>query len=128
MTKTVLHVEPKASERLLDRLIPNATIFALGVVLTEIILGIALEEMRVPEDSIGLTDEHNTLIDHSTAIRLIGTVYSEAGIRYGDAVRQCLRCDFDQRATDLNDDSFRQAVYGGVVAPFEDDFKDFYQI
>jgi hypothetical protein len=59
----------------------------------------------------------NAYTDFSTANRLIQSVYSEGGNRYGDAVRRCIRCDFDQREETFESDDFRQAVYQRVVAP-----------
>ena len=105
----------------------NVTLFALGRVLTELCLGQPLEALRSPADPLGIDGKANVLTDWSTANRLIEAVYSEAGTRYGDAVRRCLYCDFNERHTSLDDHSFRQVVYDGVVAPLEDDVKDFYQ-
>jgi len=104
----------------------NVTLFALGKVLIELCLGQALEALRSPEDPVDASGKANLLTDWSTANRLTEAVYSEAGTRYGDAVRRCLHCEFDQRNTNLEDDAFRQAVYDGVVAPLEDDVKAFY--
>ena len=128
ITKTFPSTKPETSTTTKPKhpIIPNLTIFSLGIVLTEISLGLALETMRRTSDFFDPTDETNVLNDYATAIRLVDVVYSEAGTRYGDAVRRCLRCDFDQRSTSLSDDGFRQAVYDGVVAPLEDDFRDFY--
>ena len=104
----------------------NVTLFALGKVLIELCLGQPLETLRGPEDPVDASGKANLLTDWSTANRLTEAVYSEAGTRYGDAVRRCLHCEFDQRYTNLEDDAFRQAVYDGVVAPLEDDVKAFY--
>ena len=104
----------------------NVTLFALGKVLIELCLGQPLEALRTPEYPVDATGTAKIFTDWSTANRLIETVYSEGGTRYGDAVRRCLHCEFDQRNTNLEDDAFRQAVYDGVVAPLEDDVKAFY--
>lgn len=106
----------------------NVTLFALGIVLIELCLGQPLETLRVPEDPLDSNGKANVLTNWSTANRMTEAVYSEAGTRYGDAVRRCLHCDFDQRSTNLENDAFRQAVYDGVVAPLEDDVKDFFQL
>lgn len=107
--------------------IRNVTLFALGIVLIELCLGQALESLRSVEDPLDAAGEVNVLTDCSTAHRMMEAVYSEGGTRYGDAVRRCLYCEFDQRNTSLDNDAFRQAVYDGVVAPLEDNVKDFYQ-
>ena len=61
----------------------------------------------------------------STATRLLEGVYREAGNRYGDAVRRCVHCDFNQRKTDLGDKGFRQAIYDGAVVSIRDVLVDF---
>lgn len=109
-------------------IVRNETLFALGIVLIELCLGQALESMRSPEDPLDATQKPNVLTNLSTSERLLESVYLEAGKRYGDAVRRCIYCEFDQRRTTLDDDDFRQAVYDGVVAPLEDDMKDFNQL
>lgn len=50
---------------------------------------------------------------------------NEFGDRYADAVRRCIRCAFDTRKIDLEDGQFRGAVYEGVVAPLEENLRDF---
>ena len=109
-------------------LLRNITLFALGVVLTELCLDQPLEAFRNLDDPLGPNGTANVLTDWSTANRMTEAVHSEAGAYYRDAVRRCIRCDFDQRSTNLDNDAFRQAVYHGMVAPLEDDVKDFFQI
>jgi len=121
---TKLEDSPAAQKSALP--LRNVALFALGKVLIELCLGQPLEALRSSEDPVDASGEANLLTDWSTANRLTEAVYSEAGTRYGDAVRRCLNCDFDQRNTNLEDDAFRQAVYDGVVAPLEDDVKAFY--
>lgn len=121
---TKLEDSPAAQKSALP--LRNVALFALGKVLIELCLGQPLEALRSSEDLVDAFGEANILTDWITANRLTEAVYSEAGTRYGDAVRRCLNCDFDQRNTNLEDDAFRQAVYDGVVAPLEDDVKAFY--
>jgi hypothetical protein len=52
---------------------------------------------------------------------------SEAGARYSDAVRRCIRCDFDQRASSLEDSRFVEAVYRGVVAQLQANYEYLFQ-
>ena len=106
----------------------NITLFALSIFEIELCLGQSLELMRSPEDPLDAEGKADVLTDWSTAKRMEDAVYHEAGTRYGDAVRRCLYCEFDRRDTNLEDDAFRQAVYDGVVAPLEDDEKDFFQL
>ena len=103
----------------------NQTLFMLGIVLIELCLGQTLESLRVPQDPMDREGKPNILTDWSTATRLMFDVSREAGNRYGDAVRRCIYCDFDQRSSSLENDAFRQAVYEGVVVPLEEIFQDF---
>ena len=121
-------MERMTQQKMMAHLVRNETLFALGLVLIELCLGQVMESMRTPEDPLDVDQKPNILTDLYTANRLMEDVYNEGGRRYGDAVRRCIYCEFDQRRTSLDDDKFRQAVYDGVVAPLEDDVKDFYQL
>ena len=99
-------------------LVRNETIFALGVILIELCLGQALETMREPED-LGDDGLPNSLTDYMTARRLVSEVYDEGGGRYGDAVRRCIHCEFDQRNASLDVEAFRQSFFQGVIQPLE---------
>ena len=100
----------------------NECIFALGIFLIELCLGRPITELKEPQDEIpgGMLQ---FLVEFRTATRLVNVVYDEAGKRYGDVVRRCIYCDFDQREYDLDNNEFCQAVYEGVVAPLEEDVK-----
>ena len=102
----------------------NITLFTLGIVLIELCLGQSLEKLRTPED-LGESGKATALTDIETARRLIDATYEEGGENYGDAVRRCIRCQFDSRETNLDNEEFRQKVYDGVIAPLEDDLKHF---
>ena len=101
----------------------NQTIFALGVILIELCLGAALESMRNSED-LGDDGNPNALTDYMTASRLVNEVYDEGGGRYGDAVRRCINCEFDQRKASLEVEC-RKSSYQGVIQPLEDDWANF---
>jgi hypothetical protein len=104
----------------------NPMLFALSILLIELCLGQPFESFSKPGlDPLDAKGEANVLTEMSTAARLLEDVYQEAGNRYGDAVRRCLHCDFNQRKTSLDDDRFRQAVYEGVVVPIRDVVRDF---
>ncbi|TAQ87577.1 hypothetical protein B7494_g4086 [Chlorociboria aeruginascens] len=108
------------------RPIRNKTLFALGVLLIELHFGKSLDKLRVPDDKgIEAVDTANSMSDWNTADRLVDSLYFEAGFRYGNAVRRCIRCDFDRQGTNLNDDGFREVVYRRVVVLLEEDLKDF---
>ena len=73
----------------------------------------------MPEE-LGGNNAPSAVNDLMTATRSINNVYNEAGVQYGDVVRRCIRCKFDQRKLSLKDD--------GVVPLLEEDFSDFYQL
>jgi hypothetical protein len=89
------------------RTIRNPTLFALGVLLIELCLGKPLEELKLPTE-LNADGSTSPLFDWTTADRLVEDVYLEGGSRYGDAVRHCVRCDFDRRGASLEDEDFRQ--------------------
>lgn len=107
--------------------IHNTTIFALGILLIEICLGRALDDLRTLDDCSSEDDmtKPSMATDYATAIRLLDSeaILVESGEEYADAVRRCISCNFGPTKTDLEDDDFRQAVYSGVVAPLEKQVK-----
>lgn len=102
-------------------IVRNQTIFALGVILIELCLGTSLASLRTDED----VSPDEQLTDYMTARRLISEVYDEGGGRYGDAVRRCVHCEFDQRKASLDVEAFRTSFFQGVVVPLEEDCMDF---
>jgi len=78
-----------------------------------------------PISDVGTTGLGHTSEDLLAAARLLDDVYDRAGRRYGDAVRRCILCEFDQRSNSLSDAQFRKAVYEGVVAVLDEDVKQF---
>ena len=115
---------PSATKSQSGSIIRNYSVFDLGVLLIELCFNQSIEQMQEPDD---LDDDGkvNAYTRLATAHRLIPAVYGEAGTRYGDAVRRCIRCDFDQLEETFESDEFRQAVYQRVVVPLEDDLRDF---
>jgi hypothetical protein len=107
--------------------IPNPTIFSLGILLIEICLARALHDLRTHDDCDSEAEFNNPTLatDYATAMRLLDTdrILVESGEPYADAVRRCIMCNFGITKFDLEDDSFRQAVYSGVVVPLEEQVK-----
>lgn len=66
--------------------------------------------MQTPDD---LDDDGkvNFYTSLATVQSLIPGVYTEAGAKYGDAVRRCVHSDFDQREETFESGQFRQVVY-----------------
>ncbi|KAH7372042.1 hypothetical protein BKA66DRAFT_534758 [Pyrenochaeta sp. MPI-SDFR-AT-0127] len=69
----------------------------------------------------------DAMTEYNTADRLVEELYSEAGGKYSDAVRRCIRCDFDRRASSLEDIQFQKAVYQGVVAQLKENYEFMFQ-
>ncbi|KAK0735123.1 hypothetical protein B0T26DRAFT_737564 [Lasiosphaeria miniovina] len=75
----------------------NTTLFALEILLLEIILGAALDQLREPQDDLaGLLEQRVALISPP----------------YKTVVERCIGCSTTQ---DLSEEQFRQKVYEGVV-------------
>lgn len=105
-------------------IIGNQTLYALGVALIELWYRKPIEELWVAAD--GPQNTGNNLLDlmteFKTAERLSDALYSEAGAKYSDAVRRCIRCEFDKRARSLEDAQFQKAVYQMVVAQLQEHY------
>jgi hypothetical protein len=100
-----------------QRVIRNETLYSLGVRLIELWYGKTITDLQKPSDS----DCQNTPgIAWCTAERIVDEKLEfDAGTRYTDAVRRCLRCDFGCKDTNLEEKDFQQVVYEGVVIPLE---------
>jgi hypothetical protein len=111
----------------MSRIIRNQTLYALGVSLIELWYGKALHELHKLEDGDLTGDVRKDLMtEWNTAARLVDELYQEAGQKYSDAVRRCIRCDFDRRASSLEDAAFQKAVYQGVVSQLKENFDFLY--
>jgi hypothetical protein len=111
----------------MSRIIRNQTLYALGVSLIELWYGKALHELHKPEDGELSGDVLvNLMTEWNTADRMVDELYQEAGQKYSDAVRRCIRCDFDRRASSLEDATFQKAVYHGVVSQLKENFDFLY--
>jgi hypothetical protein len=105
------------------RVIRNQTLFTLGVLLIELLYGMSIEELQVPRD---IDCQGTPGVVWCTAERLIDEeIALEAGQHYSNAVRRCIRCDFNRQSSSLDDQDFQQAVYNGVVAPLEKTLQHF---
>lgn len=98
--------------------IKNRALYALYVFLIELKYKKHIRELHIPEDG-PLSDDLVTaaLTEWNTADRLVNHLYDEVGCFYADAVRRCIRCDFDRKSCCLDDVAFQKAVYQGVVSP-----------
>ncbi|KAF1844870.1 uncharacterized protein K460DRAFT_376448 [Cucurbitaria berberidis CBS 394.84] len=113
----------------MSRIIRNQTLYALGVALIELWYGKTLAELHKDADGPHDTGimQVDFMAEYNTADRLVDELYSEAGGKYSDAVRRCIRCDFDRRASSLEDAQFQKAVYQGVVAQLKENYEYMFQ-
>ena len=98
----------------------NMCLFSLGSALIEIWFGQTMDELRAAAQGKNkgtALREEKTLLPTAAAFQLIDRVYRQAGDWYGDAVRRCLYCDFNQRHTDLGHGLMKEAVFNGVMVP-----------
>ncbi|KAF2029209.1 hypothetical protein EK21DRAFT_101286 [Setomelanomma holmii] len=99
------------------RVIRNQMLYTLGIVLIELLYGKPIEELQTAHD---LDCQGTPGAVWCTAERLNDEeIALEAGQLYSDAVRRCIRCDFNQENTSLDDEDFQRAVFDGVVGPLE---------
>ncbi|KAF2467714.1 uncharacterized protein BDR25DRAFT_305454 [Lindgomyces ingoldianus] len=108
------------------RIIRNQTLYALGISLIELWYGKTMSDLRKPEDGALGNGSADIMAQWNTADRLVDELYNDAGGKYSDAVRRCIRCDFDQRASSLEDAAFQKAVFQGVVAQLKENFDFLY--
>ncbi|KAF2803298.1 uncharacterized protein BDZ99DRAFT_482153 [Mytilinidion resinicola] len=108
-----------------NRLVRNTWLFALGVLLIVLCYGRSLEDLRIPEDGGDDSGVANWDLFAAFRLRKDEGIFSEAGGRYGDAVRRCIRCDFEQRVTDLDTKEFRVTVYDRAIVSLEEDWRQF---
>jgi hypothetical protein len=102
----------------------NHGVFILGISLIEIYFHKRLHEMYIPAD-LDSTGEATDDTPHLALERLIHKIRQKAGDRYGNAVRRCIQCQFDQWYDDIKSPDFRQAFYQKVVVPLESNWKAF---
>lgn len=124
ITRSFLSTPPSPPDDTTPKPLPiirNEMLFSLGILLIELCLGHSLSSLRIASD----LSPDAALTDYMTARRLIGEVYDEGGGRYGDAVRRCVHCEFDQRRASLDVEGFREGFFRGVVLPLEEDWGDF---
>ncbi|KAK0614515.1 hypothetical protein B0T14DRAFT_436388 [Immersiella caudata] len=96
---------------------PNETLFRLGILLLEIILGSTMENLREPRERIDFQgDKLGMIRDSITAHRLLQTQVALINPAYRAVVERCVGCGASQG---LDEEGFRERVYNGVVAELE---------
>ncbi|EKG20782.1 hypothetical protein MPH_01949 [Macrophomina phaseolina MS6] len=106
--------------------IRSRPLFTLGVLLIELCIGKPFEELRRQRICSTPSDcQESTFLNLTVADEYIDWCYQDRGPHYGDVVRRCIWCSFDTRNVNFDDAQFQQAVYHGVVAPLQEDVKNF---
>ena len=105
-----------------NSLIINRSLFALGIILIELGLNKAFEDLCAASRGPLSTAE-----TYRAAIDLVELVYEEQGTQYGQVVQRCLKCEFgiQDSKKQLDIGAFHALVYEGVLAPLEDNLKRF---
>jgi hypothetical protein len=96
----------------------HTTLFALGILLLEIILGSTLDRLREPCEAAMSYDGDETGVfrDSVTAFRLLEQRVALINPLYKAVVERCIECSADQ---DLETENFREQVCSGVVMELE---------
>jgi len=96
----------------------NTTLFALGILLLEIILGSSLDKLRGPAEAAMAIpgDELGIIRDSVTVHRLLERRVALINPAYKAVIERCMECTASQG---LDEENFRQEVYNGVVLELE---------
>lgn len=91
-------------------------LFALGILLLEIILGSSLEQLREPKEKTDIPGDHFGIIrDSITASRLLRDRVALINPEYKTVIERCISC----APGDLSEEGVREKVYSGVVWELE---------
>jgi len=116
-------IQPHDTQRAVAKVIRNQTLYTLGILLIELIYDKPIEELQIPRDQDCAGTPGITWV---TAERLLDDdIDFHAPMNYVEAVRRCIRCDFNRKESSLDDEAFQQAVFEGVVTPLEKELQHF---
>ena len=113
---------------LVRRIIRNQALYALGVSLIELRYKKSIQELHKPEDGpLSSNDPVATILTQwNTADRLAEKLEGDVGFCYGDAVRRCIRCNFNCKSSCLDEITFQAEVYQGVVSLLQRNYDSFF--
>lgn len=97
----------------------RAALFAVGMIVLELIFGHNIESCSFRHLYYGVNNQPNDQTDICTARKWAQKVLGECGVEIADVVRRCLDCSFGPRPN-FQDLRFREAVYEGVIKPLAD--------
>nr|POF20020.1 hypothetical protein CFP56_52269 [Quercus suber] len=124
--QSALQQQPSPAQTRSNPMIRNETVFALGILLIELCMETSFYELQKSAGDLNPDGSKHVASDVVTANRMLDKVYAKFGARYGDAVRRCILCEFDQRQTSLEDEAFRRAVYDNVVTVLDEEVRQFF--
>ncbi|KAF4965696.1 hypothetical protein FSARC_6536 [Fusarium sarcochroum] len=94
----------------------NPTLFALGILLLEIILGEPFEQLRSSDEKVIEGDDDGIIRDSIAAHKLLEEKVALKNPVYQAVVQRCIDCT---ESNGLDEDNFRQEVYNDVVMQLE---------
>ncbi|KAI9891248.1 MAG: hypothetical protein M1814_002938 [Vezdaea aestivalis] len=99
--------------------ISNPDLFALGKLLIELLYNMPFQDFRAwfKETEDGDSGDFRVALG-----MLDDKIYLEGGGAYGDAVRRCIKCDFNQQSYSIDSDDMKKAVHQGVIIELENNF------
>ena len=97
-------------------IVPNVTLFNLGVILLELAYGIPFRSLLLPDENDITRDA--TFTRFNAARRLASSVGAYFGAGYAELVRKCLRCDFGE-GEDLGSPALQERMFEDVICRLE---------
>lgn len=103
------------------RWIPNASLFALGVVLLEVCYNRSIEDLAVAEEK-NERGESSDMTPLLTTMRLRNGVKNELGMHYERAVNACFQlpnADVDPQGMPEDSSKFAKSMMRDIIQPLE---------
>ncbi|KAK4183037.1 hypothetical protein QBC35DRAFT_545029 [Podospora australis] len=89
----------------------HSTLFALGVIRIELVLGRTISEHRLPEaDTLGFTRHADRENMEERALKSLDQVNTAGGHNYASAVRRCLQCEYYHAGMQIDSQGFQREV------------------
>ncbi|GAB1314685.1 hypothetical protein MFIFM68171_04895 [Madurella fahalii] len=95
----------------------NPSLFALGVLLTELMLGQTITTFYARREDPFINN------NEQSALQLLDRVNTAGGSNYADAVRRCIQCESCHSNTAIDDESFQKEVFA-IIGRIEEDLEE----
>ena len=115
----VANTGPQELSEFESRAIKNPTIFAIGILLIELILCESLENLHSSKSYDKGRPPAHPLLRPALVEDILYQVECASTDQYREAVKNCLRCNFTAHSH-LDEERFREEVYTHIVAPLQD--------